>query len=144
MSSGRRSDPPADEIREVRSAGAPAPVGPYSQALITGDLVFASGQIPLDPATGRLVEGGIEAQAERVLTNLRAVLEAAGSSLAGVLRTTVYLADLDDFPRVNEVYARHFSDGPRPARTTIQAARLPLGSAVEIDAIARRRSDAGR
>src|SRR5690554_181856 len=96
-------------IEEVRTERAPAPVGPYAQAVATGDLVFVSGQVPLDPATGRLVEGDVVAQAERVLANLAAVLEAAGSSLDRVLRTTVYLADLADFPRVNEVYARHFT-----------------------------------
>jgi 2-iminobutanoate/2-iminopropanoate deaminase len=111
-------------------------VGPYVQALVHGGLLFASGQIPLDPGTGRLVEGGIEAQAERVIANLRAVLEAGGSSLDRVLRTTVYLTDLSLFPRVNEVYGRHFRSDPRPARVTIQAAALPLGAQIEIDAIA--------
>ena len=123
-------------MRAVRSDAAPAPVGPYSQAIAHGGLLFVSGQIPLDPATGQLVEGGIEAQVERVLQSLAAVLEAGGSSLAQVLRTTVYLADLSLFPRVNEVYARHFSHEPPPARVTIQAAALPLGAQVEIDAIA--------
>ncbi len=122
--------------REVRSDAAPRPVGPYSQAVIHGAWVFVSGQIPLDPATNRLVEGGIEAQTERVLANLRAVLEAAGSSLERVVRTTIYLTDLELFTRVNDVYARHFRGDPKPARSTVQAARLPLGAAVEIDAIA--------
>ncbi len=122
--------------REVRSAEAPEPVGPYSQAVVAGGLVFASGQIPLDPSSGALVTGEIEAQVERVLANLRAVLEAAGSSLDRVVRTTVYLADLSLFPRVNAVYARHFPGRPFPARSTIQVARLPLGAQVEIDAIA--------
>jgi 2-iminobutanoate/2-iminopropanoate deaminase len=98
--------------------------------------VFASGQIPLDPATGKLVEGEIEAQAERVLENLRAVLEAAGSSLERVVRATLYLTDLSLFPRVNAVYARHFATTPHPARTTIGVAALPLGARVELDAIA--------
>ncbi len=123
-------------MREVRSAGAPAPVGPYAQAVAHGELLFASGQIPLDPDTGELVEGEIEAQTERVIANLRAVLEAGGSSLQRVLRTTVYLTDLSLFPRVNRVYARHFDAEPRPARVTIQAAALPLGAQIEIDAIA--------
>ena len=123
-------------MKEVRSEGAPAPVGPYVQALAHGDLLFVSGQIPLDPATGALVEGGIESQAERAIANLRAVLEAGGSSLDKVLRTTVYLTDLSVFPRVNEVYGRHFCADPRPARVTIQAAALPLGAQIEIDAIA--------
>jgi 2-iminobutanoate/2-iminopropanoate deaminase len=99
-------------------------------------VVYASGQIPLDPATGALVEGGIEAQAERVLANLRAVLEAAGSSFDGLLRVSIYLTDLSQFPRVNEVYAAALGDGPKPARSTIGVAALPLGAAIEIDAIA--------
>lgn len=125
-------------IREVRSAAAPAPVGPYSQALVVGDLIFASGQIPLDPETGRLVEGDIEAQADRVLRNVRAVLEEAGSSLARVVKASVFLADLADFPRMNAVYARYFDTDPKPARSTIQVARLPAGAAIEIEVIAAR------
>ena len=123
-------------MREIRSQGAPAPVGPYVQAVAHGDLLFVSGQIPLDPESGALVDGDIEAQAERVIANLRAVLEAGGSSLARVLRTTIYLTDLSSFARVNEVYARHFDGDPRPARVTVQAAALPLGAQIEIDAIA--------
>jgi 2-iminobutanoate/2-iminopropanoate deaminase len=124
-------------MKEVRTAGAPAPVGPYSQAVAHAGFVFASGQIPLDPASGRLVDGGVEEQTRRVLANLRAVLEAAGTTLDGVLRTTIYLTDLAHFPRVNAVYAEHFAAEPRPARATVQVAALPLGAAVEIDAIAR-------
>lgn len=123
-------------MKEIRSAGAPAPVGPYVQGLSHQGLLFCSGQIPLDPSTGRLVEGEIEAQAERTIENLRAVLEAGGSSLARVLRTTVYLTDLSLFPRVNRVYAQHFVGEPLPARVTVQAAALPLGAQIEIDAIA--------
>jgi 2-iminobutanoate/2-iminopropanoate deaminase len=126
----------ADAIREVRSSAAPAPVGPYSQAVVAGGLVFASGQIPLDPATGRMIDGDVAVQTERVIANLRAVLEAAGTSLARVVRVTVYLADLADWPRLNEVYVRHFTGATKPARTAIQAAALPRGAAVEIDAIA--------
>jgi 2-iminobutanoate/2-iminopropanoate deaminase len=111
-------------------------VGPYSQAVQAKDLIFASGQIPLDPASGKLVPGDIEAQAEQVIANLSAVLEAAGSSLQRVVRTTVYLVDLSHFPRVNAVYARHFVGEPAPARATVQVAALPLGSQIEIDAIA--------
>jgi 2-iminobutanoate/2-iminopropanoate deaminase len=122
--------------REIRSGAAPAPVGPYSQAVVHAGLLYASGQIPLDPATGKLVAGEIEEQAERVIENLRAVLEAGGSSLAQVLKTTVYLTDLSLFPRVNAVYAKHFRGIPLPARATLQVAALPLGAAVEIDAIA--------
>lgn len=123
---------------EVRSGGAPAPVGPYSQAVAVGEWVLASGQIPLDPATGEMVPGDIEAQTERVLSNLAAVLEAAGSSLARVVRTTVYLTDLSLFSRMNAVYARRLTGVPLPARSTVQVAALPRGAAVEIDAIALR------
>jgi 2-iminobutanoate/2-iminopropanoate deaminase len=123
-------------MKQVHTRAAPSPVGPYSQAIVHGGLVFVSGQVPLDPATDTLVEGNIEAQTERVLANLSAVLEAAGSSLDRVLRTTVYLVDLKLFPRVNAVYADHFTRTPQPARVTVQAAALPLGAQIEIDAIA--------
>lgn len=123
-------------MREVRTDAAPKPVGPYSQAIVHGGLVFASGQVPLDPSTGKLVEGEIEAETEQVLENLAAVLEAAGSSLARVLRTTVYLTDLSLFARMNAVYAKHFTGDPKPARSTVQAAALPLGARIEIDVIA--------
>jgi len=119
-------------------------VGPYAQALVAGGFVFASGQIPLDPGTGKLIEGEIEAQAERVLDNLRAVLEAAGSSLAHVVRASVYLTDLSLFPRVNAVYGRYFAGDPPPARTTIGVAALPLGAQIEIDAIAALAGDGAR
>ena len=122
--------------RVVFASAAPSPVGPYSQAIVAGGFVFASGQIPLDPASGKLVEGDIEAQTARVLDNLSKVLEAAGSSLDHVVRTSVYLVDLAVFPRVNAVYARYFTADPKPARTTVQVAALPLGAQVEIDAIA--------
>jgi len=121
--------------REVRTGAAPAPVGPYSQAVASAGLLFASGQIALDPS-GRLVEGDVEAQTRRVLANLAAVLEAAGASLARVVRTTIYLVDLSAFARVNAVYAEHFRADPKPARSTVQVAALPLGALVEIDAIA--------
>jgi len=121
--------------REVRTGAAPAPVGPYSQAVAHGGLLFASGQIPLDPATGRLVEGDVEAQTRRVLANLRAVLEAGGASLAQVVRTTIYLVDLSVFARVNAVYAEHFPEN-RPTRTTVQVNRLPGPIAVELKVIA--------
>jgi 2-iminobutanoate/2-iminopropanoate deaminase len=123
-------------VRAVLTPDAPTPVGPYSQAIVHGELVFASGQIPLDPKGGKLVPGEIEAQTERVLDNLRAVLEAAGSSLAQVVRTTVYVTDLSLFARINAVYARYFDAAPQPARATVQVAALPLGSQVEIDAVA--------
>ena len=121
---------------EVRTDLAPAPVGPYSQAIVHAGIVYASGQIPLDPKTGALVDGDIEAQATQVFANLRAVLEAAGSSMDRILRASIYLTDLSEFPRVNEIYARQFGDGPTPARATIGVAALPLGAAVEVDAIA--------
>jgi len=123
-------------VERIRSERAPAPVGPYSQAVAHAGWVFASGQIPLDPRTGALVPGEIEAQTEQVLANLAAVLEAAGSSLARVVKTTVYVTDLALFARINAVYAHHFAGAVAPARATVQVAALPLGAAVEIDAIA--------
>ncbi|MBI5575845.1 MAG: RidA family protein [Deltaproteobacteria bacterium] len=123
-------------MREIiGTAAAPAAIGPYSQAVRAGGLLFCSGQIPLDPATGKMVDGGIGAQTERVLANLEAVLSAGGASFASVVKTTVYLADLADFPAMNTVYGRFFPKDP-PARATIQAARLPAGALVEIDAVA--------
>jgi reactive intermediate/imine deaminase len=120
----------------VRTEHAPAPVGPYSQAVIHQGLVYVSGQIPLDPSTGEVVEGEIEAQATRVFANLRAVLEAAGSDIERVLRTSIYLTDLSLFPRVNAVYERQFTGDPKPARSTIGVASLPLGVQIEVDAVA--------
>jgi 2-iminobutanoate/2-iminopropanoate deaminase len=119
----------------VLTARAPAPIGPYSQAVRCGNLLFLSGQIPLDPATGQIVEGGVAVQTEQVLRNLAAVLQAAGASLAQVLKTTVYLKDLADFATMNEVYGRFFGANP-PARSTLEAARLPRDAAIEIDMIA--------
>jgi 2-iminobutanoate/2-iminopropanoate deaminase len=121
----------------VSSKDAPGAIGPYSQALKAGSLVFLSGQIPLDPATSKLVEGDIAAQTARVMENLRAVLTAAGCSFDDVVRTTIYLADLADFAAVNEAYGRFFQ-APYPARATVQVAALPRGARVEIDAIATR------
>lgn len=114
---------------------APAAIGPYSQAIRSGNLIFLSGQIPLDPQTGNIVEGDAAVQTARVLQNLSAILEAAGSSLGQVLKTTVYLKDLADFAMMNEVYARFFDDTP-PARATVEVARLPRNVSVEIDLIA--------
>lgn len=124
------------KIEEVRTDRAPAPVGPYSQAVIHEGLVYVSGQIPLDPQTGEIVPGEIEAQAERVFANLRAVLEAAGSSIQRVLRASIYLTDLSLFPRFNAVYAKHFNGDPKPARSTLGVAALPLGAQVEVDVVA--------
>jgi 2-iminobutanoate/2-iminopropanoate deaminase len=120
---------------EVSTKGAPAAIGPYAQAVRAGQLLFLSGQIPLDPATGQMVVGDIAAQTERVMKNLAAVLEAAGCGFANVVRTTIYLVDLADFARVNETYGRYF-EPPYPARATVQVAALPRGAHVEIDAIA--------
>ena len=119
----------------IATSRAPAAIGPYSQAIRCGQLVFVSGQIPLDPATGKILESDIAAQTEGVLKNLAAILEAAGSSLSRVLKTTVYLVDLNDFAAMNEVYARFFAECP-PARATVQVARLPRDVRVEIEAVA--------
>ena len=119
----------------IQTAHAPAAIGPYAQAVRAGNLLFVSGQIPLDPATGQMVDGDITVQTERVLNNLAAILEAAGSNLSRVLKTTVYLRDLEDFGKMNAVYAKFLGEDP-PARATVQAARLPRDAAVEIDLIA--------
>lgn len=119
----------------LATANAPAAIGPYSQGVKANGLLFLSGQVALDPASGQLVAGDIRAQTERVLKNLEAVLEAGGSSLAAVVKTTVYLADLNDFAAMNEVYARFFP-APAPARATVEVARLPRDARVEIDLIA--------
>jgi 2-iminobutanoate/2-iminopropanoate deaminase len=121
----------------VHTEKAPAPLGgaPYSQAIISGNLVFASGQVALDPATGALVDGGVSEQTEQVLRNVQSVLEEAGSGLDRVLKTTVFLTDLGSFGAMNEVYARHFT-APYPARSTIEVSALPAGAAVEIECTA--------
>jgi 2-iminobutanoate/2-iminopropanoate deaminase len=119
----------------VFSASAPQPIGPYSAALEAGPLLFISGQVPIDPATGELVGGDIRAQTRRVLANVGALLEAAGLAFGHVVRTTVFLADMGDFAAMNEVYAEHFTP-PYPARSTVQAARLPRDARIEIDVIA--------
>ena len=119
----------------VRSPVAPAAIGPYSQGVRSGGLLFCSGQIPLDPVTGKMVEGGISEQTERVLRNLEAVLTAGGASLSSVLKTTVYLVDLADFPAMNAVYGRFFPGEP-PARATVEVSKLPAGARVEIEAVA--------
>lgn len=124
---------PSREV--VATEHAPAAVGPYSQAIRAGDFVFTAGQLGMDPVTGKLVEGGVEAQAQQALTNLQAVLEVAGSSLDRVVKVTVFLQDINDFKAVNAVYARFFTQDP-PARSAVQVAALPLGGWVEIEAIA--------
>jgi 2-iminobutanoate/2-iminopropanoate deaminase len=119
----------------IQTDRAPQAIGPYSQAVKASGLVFASGQIPIDPATGQVIDGSIAEQTERVLNNIKAVLEAAGSSLERVVKTTVFLADLTDFGEMNEAYGRFFAEVP-PARSTVEVSRLPRDARVEIDAIA--------
>lgn len=119
----------------VSTSDAPAAIGPYSQAIVAGGLLFTAGQIPLDPATMKLVEGDVTAQAERVMKNLEAVLTAAGTTFAHIVKSTCFLADLNDFPAFNAVYGQYFGDGA-PARSTVQVAKLPMGSLVEVECIA--------
>ena len=125
--------------RAIGTDGAPRPIGPYSQAVAAGELVFCAGQIGLDPATARLVPGGLAAEAARALENLAAVLAAVGLGLADVVKTTVYLVDLGEGAVLNEVYGKYFP-APHPARATVQVAALPAGARVEIDAIAAARA----
>jgi 2-iminobutanoate/2-iminopropanoate deaminase len=123
-------------VREIiKTESAPGAIGPYSQAVRAGGFVFASGQIPTDPKTGMFVEGGIVEQTHQVMRNLKALLEAAGTSLERVVKTTVFIADMGDFSAMNEVYGQYFKENP-PARSTVQAARLPRDARVEIDVIA--------
>lgn len=119
----------------IATERAPKAIGPYSQAVLSNGFAFLSGQIPIDPATGLLIDGDIAAQTRRVLDNLKAVLEACGSSMGQVVKTTVYLKDMGEFAAMNEVYARYFPENP-PARATVEAARLPKDVRVEIDCIA--------
>lgn len=122
-------------MQQIRTSAAPEAIGPYSQAIVHGGLLYTAGQIPLDPGSGQMIEGSVTAQAEQVLRNLDAVLDAAGASRASVIKTTVFLRDLNDFVAVNEVYAAFFGDH-RPARSTVQVARLPRDAAVEIELVA--------
>ena len=122
-------------VRIIHTENAPAAIGPYSQAVVAGNFLFTAGQIAIDPASGQIVQGDVTAQTERVMRNLAAVLENAGASWADVVKTTVYLQDMADFPRVNEVYGRMIGDA-RPVRSTVQVAGLPRGVLVEIDAVA--------
>jgi 2-iminobutanoate/2-iminopropanoate deaminase len=124
-----------NDKRALATEAAPAAIGPYSQAVVSGDLIFLSGQIPLDPDRGKLLDGTIEDETRRVLKNLEEVLKVEGLTLNAIVRTTVYLTDLADFPRVNQTYAEFFTE-PFPARATVQVAALPRGARVEIDAIA--------
>ena len=122
------------KIQPVNTPEAPQAIGPYSQAIKAGNLAFLSGQIPLLPSTMELVEGGIEAQTNQVFKNLSAVIEASGATLADVVKLTIYLTDLSEFPRVNDIMASYFSE-PYPARATIEVSALPKGSLVEVDAV---------
>jgi 2-iminobutanoate/2-iminopropanoate deaminase len=124
------------ELKPVHTDGAPAALGPYSQAIVSDGFVFASGQVAIDPTTGEVVEGGVAEQTDRVLTNLSAVLEAAGASMSTVVKATVFLTDMGTFAEMNEVYARHFGDH-RPARAAVEVAGLPKSVDVEIEAVAR-------
>jgi 2-iminobutanoate/2-iminopropanoate deaminase len=121
--------------RAVSTEGAPAAIGPYSQAIRAGSLLFVSGQVPIDPATGAIIDGDIGAQTRRVLQNVGAILEASGASFDHVVRTTVFLTDMNDFAAMNDVYAGCFSS-PAPARATVQVSRLPKDARIEIDVIA--------
>lgn len=121
--------------KRIDTQAAPAAIGPYSQGIVAGGFLFTAGQIALDPATGKIVDGGIVGQTTRVLTNLHEVLAAAGATWADVVRSTVYLVDLVDFPTVNEIYGKHLGTA-RPARSTVQVAALPRGGLIEIDLIA--------
>jgi 2-iminobutanoate/2-iminopropanoate deaminase len=125
--------------KAIQTAEAPAAIGPYSQAIEIGEWVFCSGQIGLDPTTGKIVEGGIEAETRRAMANIRGVLEACGLRFEDVVKTTIFLTDLRDFEIVNRIYGEHLS-APFPARSTVQVAALPRGARIEIEAIARRRS----
>jgi 2-iminobutanoate/2-iminopropanoate deaminase len=127
-------------MRALHTTRAPAAIGPYSQAAEAGGFLFSAGQIGLDPATGEFVGHDVETQAEQVCENIRAILEKAGLSFSDVVKTTVYLADMDEFPLVNTIYAKHFTE-PYPARSTVAAAGLPKGARVEIDVIACRSTD---
>jgi 2-iminobutanoate/2-iminopropanoate deaminase len=121
--------------QSISSDGAPKAIGPYSPAVRAGNLLFVSGQVPIDPATGNMIDGDIAAQSRRVFENIGALLEAAGASFASVVRTTVFLADMNDFAAMNAVYGQYFTE-PYPARATVQVARLPKDARVEIDVIA--------
>lgn len=130
----RRNDPPTDRTI-IKTPLAPAAIGPYSQAILVQDTLYCSGQIPIDPDTGSILTGGVEAQAERVLENLGAVLRAANMSYEHVVRCTVYLADINDYGQVNEIYARYFNERP-PSREAVEVSGLPRGAKVEISCIA--------
>jgi len=120
--------------KAIQTDKAPAAIGPYSQSVMSGDLLFVSGQLPIDPATGKLIEGTMTEQTERILTNMSAIIEEAGADLSHVVKTTIFLADLGDFAEINGAYGEFFKETP-PARSTIQVAALPLGARIEIEAV---------
>ncbi len=121
--------------KKVETKGAPRAIGPYSQAIKIGNLLFISGQIGIDPATGELVKGGVEEEVKRIMENIKAILHEASATFDNVIKTTIFLKDINDFPRVNEIYGRYFSDNP-PARSTIGVSQIPRGANIEIEAIA--------
>lgn len=122
-------------MKKVTTPNAPAAIGPYSQAIIAGGMLFASGQIPLDPATGTIVSGGIEAQAHQAFTNVKNLVEAAGTTMSHVIKVTVYMADMADFATVNTIYEQYFTE-PYPARSAVAVKQLPKGALIEVDVIA--------
>jgi 2-iminobutanoate/2-iminopropanoate deaminase len=124
-------------MERISTSKAPSAIGPYSQAIVTGNLIFTSGQIPIDPQTGTIVSSDIERQTKQVLENLKNILEASGSSLSRVIKTTVYIKDMNDFQSINAVYARYFTE-PYPARSCVEVARLPKDVLIEIEAVAER------
>ena len=121
-------------MKEIKTNNAPAAIGPYSQAIVTGNMVFASGQIPVNPVTGEIPEG-VEAQANQVFTNVKNLLEAAGASINNVVKTSVFIQNMDDFATINEIYAKYFTE-PYPARSCVEVAKLPKGVLLEVEAIA--------
>lgn len=121
-------------MKEIKTNNAPAAIGPYSQAIVTGNMVFASGQIPVNPATGEIPEG-VEAQANQVFTNVKNLLEAAGTSINNVVKTSVFIQNMDDFATINEIYAKYFTE-PYPARSCVEVAKLPKGVLLEVETIA--------
>ncbi|KYO68692.1 MULTISPECIES: RidA family protein [Thermovenabulum] len=125
------------EKKIIKTDQAPKAIGPYSQAVMVGDFLFASGQIALDPATGEMVEGGIEAQATRVMENIKNILAAAGMDFSNVVKSTIFITDINNFAKVNEIYGKYFPENP-PARSTIEVSKLPKGALIEIEVIAHR------
>lgn len=130
---------PKTIMQAIETTLAPQAIGPYSQAIMAGDFIFCSGQIPIDPKTGTIIQGGIQEQTTQVLQNLKAVLQAADAGLENVIRTEVYLADMEDFSIMNEIYSQHFASLPYPARATVEVSRLPKNVLIEIACIAQKK-----